>query len=120
MGFFVEFMTKGGPFMYAIVMLAFLHMAAVIVQCILAKKVDATPLLWAGVGAIMLTGMLGSVSGLIQAFKAVGAASAEQKQALLASGISISMYTTEFALMIAVLGLGGCGLAATLVRTFRK
>ncbi len=120
MGHLVEFMTKGGPFMYAILLLALLHMVATILQCVFCKKLDATPLLWAGIAAIMTTGMLGSVSGMIQAFKAVGAASAEMKQALLASGISIAMYTTEFALIIAVLGLGGTGVAATLVRQFHR
>mgnify|MGYP000569005020 CR=1 FL=1 len=61
-----------------------------------------TPMLgmWANVAT--LTGLLGTISGLIQAFKAVGAASAEQKQALLASGISIAMYTTEFGLIVAI------------------
>jgi biopolymer transport protein ExbB/TolQ len=61
-----------------------------------------TPMLgmWANVAT--LTGLLGTISGLIQAFKAVGAASAEQKQALLASGISIAMYTTDFGLIVAI------------------
>jgi len=61
-----------------------------------------TPMLatWANVAT--LTGLLGTISGLIQAFKAVGVATPEQKQALLASGISVAMYTTEFGLIVAI------------------
>ena len=61
-----------------------------------------TPMLatWANVAT--LTGLLGTILGLIQAFKAVGVATAEQKQALLASGISVAMYTTEFGLIVAI------------------
>ncbi len=55
---------------------------------------------WANVATLM--GLLGTISGLIQAFKAVGEVTAEQKQALLASGISIAMYTTEFGLIVAI------------------
>jgi biopolymer transport protein ExbB/TolQ len=56
--------------------------------------------MWANVAT--LTGLLGTISGLIQAFKAVGAASAETKQALLAQGISVAMYTTMFGLIVAI------------------
>lgn len=49
-----------------------------------------------------LTGLLGTIMGLILAFEAVAKASAETKQALLANGISIAMYTTAGGLMVAI------------------
>jgi len=56
--------------------------------------------MWANVAT--LTGLLGTISGLVQAFKAVGAASPETKSAMLASGISVAMYTTAFGLVVAI------------------
>jgi biopolymer transport protein ExbB len=69
---------------------------------VLPQVTRRTPMLgmWANVAT--LTGLLGTISGLIQAFKAVSAVTAEQKQALLASGISVAMYTTEFGLIVAI------------------
>lgn len=49
-----------------------------------------------------LTGLLGTIQGLIQAFDAVAHASAETKQTLLASGISVAMYTTMSGLIVAI------------------
>lgn len=49
-----------------------------------------------------LLGLLGTIFGLIQAFKSVGAASAAMKQELLAKGISVAMFTTAFGLIVAI------------------
>lgn len=49
-----------------------------------------------------LTGLLGTIQGLIVAFKAVATASAESKQTLLAAGISTAMYTTAGGLVVAI------------------
>ncbi|MCK4738818.1 MAG: MotA/TolQ/ExbB proton channel family protein [Deltaproteobacteria bacterium] len=49
-----------------------------------------------------LLGLLGTIHGLIQAFSAVGNADPSQKAALLASGISIALYTTAFGLFVAI------------------
>lgn len=49
-----------------------------------------------------LTGLLGTILGLIMAFEAVAKASAETKQTLLANGISIAMYTTAGGLLVAI------------------
>lgn len=49
-----------------------------------------------------LLGLLGTIQGLILAFDAVANASAESKSALLASGISIAMYTTFAGLVVAI------------------
>jgi biopolymer transport protein ExbB/TolQ len=54
-----------------------------------------------------LLGLLGTIQGLIQAFAAVGAADPSQKAALLASGISVALYTTAFGLIVAIPMLAG-------------
>ena len=49
-----------------------------------------------------LSGLLGTIVGLIQAFDAVANAPADKKQTLLASGISVAMYTTAGGLVCAI------------------
>lgn len=49
-----------------------------------------------------LLGLLGTIFGLIQAFNAVGAATAAERQSALADGISVAMYTTAFGITVAV------------------
>ena len=49
-----------------------------------------------------LTGLLGTIQGLIQAFEAVAHASAETKQTMLAAGISVAMFTTASGLIVAI------------------
>lgn len=56
--------------------------------------------MWANVATLL--GLLGTISGLVQAFKAVAAASPETKQTMLAAGISVAMYTTAFGLVVAI------------------
>lgn len=51
---------------------------------------------------VTLVGLLGTVCGLIVAFKAVTFADVAQKQTLLAEGISIAMSATAAALMVAI------------------
>jgi len=49
-----------------------------------------------------LLGLLGTIFGLIMAFKGVSGKSAQQRQEHLARGISVAMYTTAFGLIIAI------------------
>jgi biopolymer transport protein ExbB/TolQ len=49
-----------------------------------------------------LLGLLGTILGLIQSFEAVGSASAQQRSALLAAGISTAMNATMFGLAVAI------------------
>ncbi len=49
-----------------------------------------------------LTGLLGTIQGLIMAFEAVAHASAETKSTLLAAGISMAMFTTMSGLIVAI------------------
>jgi biopolymer transport protein ExbB/TolQ len=59
--------------------------------------------LWSVANIAVLVGLLGTVTGLIKAFQAVGLAAPEQKTVLLTTGISEAMYNTAFGLLIAVL-----------------
>lgn len=49
-----------------------------------------------------LMGLLGTIHGLILSFAAVAQADPAQKQAMLAHGISVSMYTTALGLIVAI------------------
>lgn len=49
-----------------------------------------------------LLGLLGTIAGLIQSFKAVASADAATKQSLLAEGISVSMNATGLGLVVAI------------------
>lgn len=52
--------------------------------------------------AATLLGLLGTIFGLIQAFSGVSAASASERQEVLAAGISVAMYTTAFGIIAAL------------------
>lgn len=49
-----------------------------------------------------LVGLLGTISGLITAFAAVGAADPSQRSAFLAGGISMALNATAFGLLVAI------------------
>jgi len=51
---------------------------------------------------VTLVGLLGTVVGLIMAFKAVSFADPSQKQTLLADGISLAMHATALGLIVAI------------------
>jgi len=64
------------------------------------KRVSA---LWSLANIAVLVGLLGTVTGLIKAFGALGQAAPEQRQELLTIGISEALNNTAFGLFIAVL-----------------
>ncbi len=49
-----------------------------------------------------LLGLLGTIVGLITAFEGVSGAAASAKQEILASGISVAMFTTAFGLIVSI------------------
>ena len=70
---------------------------------------ESTPLLLKRTGSLgglaslaTLLGLLGTVMGLIDAFKTVAEAPADQKSALLTSAIAVAMNTTAFGLIAAI------------------
>jgi len=66
-----------------------------------------TPLLALFANLAMLSGLLGTVTGLIGAFGAVANADASSKATMLAKGISEAMNCTAFGLMAAIMALVG-------------
>jgi biopolymer transport protein ExbB len=66
---------------------------------LLTKRVHYLSML-ANVATLM--GLLGTIHGLILSFAAVAQADPAQKQAMLANGISVSMYTTALGLVVAI------------------
>lgn len=78
-------------------------------RAIQAKYLQAAPKVQERVGYLSmlanvatLLGLLGTIIGLIQSFKAVALADAAAKQEALANGISVAMSTTAFGLIVAI------------------
>ena len=63
--------------------------------------------LWSIANIATLTGLIGTINGLIGSFKALGKASPSQKAELLSKGISEAMNNTAFGLSIAVMCIIG-------------
>ena len=61
-----------------------------------------TPYLGMLANVATLTGLLGTITGLIQAFEAVDSSNAGAKSAMLAKGIAVAMFTTMMGLMVAI------------------
>lgn len=62
--------------------------------------------LWSIANISTLIGLIGTITGLIRSFEAVGAAKADERAAALARGISEAMNNTAFGLSIAVICIG--------------
>ena len=80
----------------------------------LETMVDVTPevkvriaALWSMANIVTLTGLLGTVTGLIKTFHAIGGASPSERQVQLSNGISEAMYNTAFGLSIALVCMLG-------------
>lgn len=73
----------------------------------LPKVEKRTPFLALFANLAMLSGLLGTVMGLIDAFKGVAGADATSKATILAKGISEAMNCTAFGLMSAIVALIG-------------
>src|SRR5690606_32560528 len=76
--------------------------------------VDVTPevktrigALWSMANIVTLTGLLGTVTGLIATFNAVGNAAPAERQSALADGIAEALYNTTAGLGIAVICMIG-------------
>ena len=66
------------------------------------KLQKRTPFLAMIANVATLSGLLGTIIGLIQAFEAVAKAQGPQKQTMLANGISVAMFTTAGGLVVAI------------------
>ncbi len=113
MGPIVEFFTKGGPYMWGILGLAVLHIGLCVHQIRRRHALDLTPVLWAGLFALLLLCLLETVHGARLSLLSVGGSPCQRKL-LAASGFSISLYTTQFALGLALPCAIMAGLASSM------
>ena len=111
MNFVMNSMQMGGPVMYLLLMVGFVHLVLCAVETVTRGRYRLMPLLIAGIASAVLLGLLGTVQGLVMAFKAVGSASPSLKQQMLAMGISVSLYTSMLGLFVAMVGCWGAGIA---------
>jgi biopolymer transport protein ExbB/TolQ len=82
---------------------------AAVGQAIEEATLEMTPLISKRTNSLLaianvatLLGLLGTIVGLIESFASLENASPADKQRLLASGISVAMYTTAFGLIVAI------------------
>ncbi len=94
MGHLVEFMVKGGPLMYAVLLFFMCSGLATLIWAGLAVARKRVPSpVWLLLPLMTLAfGLLGRLTGQLQVSKAIGAASQDFLQSLLYSGLSISVY----------------------------
>ena len=59
--------------------------------------------LWSMANIVTLTGLLGTITGLIRTFAAIGQLTADERQRELSRGIAEAMYNTAFGLAIALI-----------------
>jgi biopolymer transport protein ExbB/TolQ len=96
---------------------------AAVAQAMEETMVDVTPevkvrigALWSMANITTLTGLLGTITGLIHTFSAVGGADPAERQKALSDGIAEAMYNTAYGLGIALT----CMLAHLLLSTASK
>ncbi len=96
---------------------------AAVAQAMEECMIDVTPevkvrigALWSMANITTLTGLLGTITGLIATFAAVGGADPAERQKALSDGIAEAMYNTAFGLGIALL----CMIAHLLLSTASK
>ena len=63
--------------------------------------------LWSMANIVTLTGLLGTITGLIRTFSAIGDANPAERQKQLSDGIAEAMYNTAFGLSIALICMLG-------------
>jgi biopolymer transport protein ExbB len=87
---------------------------AAVAQAMEETMVDVTPevkvriaALWSMANIVTLTGLLGTVTGLIRTFRAIANVDPAQSRTQLTNGISEAMYNTAFGLSIALLCMLG-------------
>jgi biopolymer transport protein ExbB len=83
---------------------------AAVAQAMEETMIDVTPevktrigALWSMANIVTLTGLLGTITGLIRTFGAIGSLTADERQKELSNGIAEAMYNTAYGLSIALL-----------------
>jgi hypothetical protein len=115
---FVDRLFASGGWTILVLLLSLIHWIPVIAQIFVCKKYDFSSYLWAAVAGIVLVGGIGSMVGVLQAFSALGMASAEDPYGLLARGISVALTPVLLAILLSLPGVFFTGIASTLARNF--
>mgnify|MGYP001548366910 FL=1 len=96
---------------------------AAVAQAMEEAMIDVTPevkvrigALWSMANITTLTGLLGTITGLIATFAAVGGADPAERQKALSDGIAEAMYNTAYGLSIALI----CMIAHLMLSTASK
>jgi hypothetical protein len=108
--------SDGGVWMYVILAWGVTLYGGVLAQFVLSRKSDFSQVLWGGVAALFLIGILGTVIGFIQGMGAVSAAPVEQVSTMTVKVLAIAPLPTALAALIAVPGATLVGLAAASAR----
>ncbi len=116
----VDIIVEGGIFTYVVLFVGLIHALVWVVQLVTAKRVNLMPALWSVLLCTIIVGLLGTVSGLIAAFRAVATATPEYKQVMMAAGISVALYTTWLSLAVAFFGALANGIAGSVVKTLQR
>jgi len=111
--------TDGGPVLVVLASMAFAHAVLCVAQLSRARTIDLLPALWAGVGAMLLVGLLGTVLGWVMTYEQVALASLEHKQLLLVQGTAAALSSMGAALMAATGAVLLTGAVHSVVRTQR-
>jgi hypothetical protein len=106
--------------MYLLLLAGIFHGVLCGLETITRGRFHLMPLLIAGILSILMLGALGTVSGMVMAFKGASAVSPEDRTMLMAMGFSVSLYTTSFGLLIAIPGSIGAGIAGVFKKSGQK
>jgi len=108
--------SDGGIWMYVIVGWGVALYGGVLAQFVLSRRNDFSQVLWGGVAALFLIGILGSVIGFIQGMGAVALLPSDEISAMVARVMAIAPLPTALASVIAVPGATLVGIAAASAR----
>jgi hypothetical protein len=112
--------SDGGPFMFVILLFGLATLALTIVQFVIKRRTDLSPLLWGLLLATLLVGGLGTVMGFIQGFSALEMVAPDMRAAMTARMIAIAANTTALSLLFAVPLSIVIGVASFLARRARR
>jgi hypothetical protein len=116
MGFFIDGLRQGGPFMWPLLLSVPVCLALFIVRIQKAQKQELPGLGLALVSGLVAFGLFGAAAGEVQIWDAVAHASAEHKEDMIKMGMTISIIPLQFSLIFAVFVAIGFGTVWTTVR----
>jgi hypothetical protein len=113
----MQMFFEGGTFMYVLLFLAGCNGVVMVAQIVWVRRLELGPLIKGFLAAIVATGGLGAVVGMMMALRAVAVAAPEIKQTLMAQGLSVAMITVAFALLLFMLEAIAAGVVGSMRAT---